>query len=197
MQHALSMRGSRVARSSARGFSVVEALVAAAVLGIALVGMVQLHSSSIRGTARAERLGRASEVARQFAELLATTTPADLPACPPGPLAAPLVGATGCKGDVGQTFLFTPTKGVGCTFWVQDGPSVPSIDDPNAAAGAIVAQPNAGPTGPQPSQFRIDVSVSAHPSANRFPDAALLTVWVCWRDEIGRVNEVRTRRILY
>ncbi len=186
----------RRARASERGFSVIEALVAAAILGVALVGIVQIHGASIRGTAKAERIGRASEVARQFAELLATTSPGNLPVCLPGPMAAPLVEPAGCKNALGPTTVFAPPK-ANCTFWVQDGPSTPSVDDPNAVNGAIVAQTNPGPNGPQPSQFRIDVSVSAHPDPTTYPNAVLVTVWACWRDEVGTVNEVRTRRILF
>ena len=182
------------------GFSVVEALVAAAILGVALVGIVQLHGASIRGTAKAERIGRASEVARQIAELYATTEPGALPLCPPGPTVAPPPEPAGCKSAIAVTTAFAAEKPA-CTFWVQGGPSTPSINDAGAAAGAIVAQATAGPAGPQPSQFRIDIGVSAHPDAtappNNFPDAVMLTVWVCWRDEVGIVHEVRTRRILF
>ena len=184
-------------RRHRRGFSVVEALIAAGVLGIALIGIVRLHASSIIGTAKAERVGRASIVARQFAEMFATTSPADLPVCAPGPNGAPLAEPAGCKSAQGVTTVFSPPKGTGCTYWVNDGPSVPSINDTNAANGQIVADPTPGSNGPQPSQYRIDVSVSAHPAAASYPDAALLTVWVCWRDERGSINEIRTRRILF
>ena len=181
-------------RQSSRGFSVVEALVAAAILGIALIGIVRIHGSSIRGTAKAERVGRASVVARQFAELYATTSPQDLPACPPGPNAAPLGPSDGCKSTTPT--VPNPPKGTGCTLWVNDGPSIPSINDVNAQNGEIVALNSPGALGQQPSQYRIDVSVSRHPDLN-FQNAALLTVWVCWRDELGTINEVRTRRLLF
>ncbi len=185
-------------RRAQAGFSVIEALAAAAILGVALVGVVKLHGSSIRGTAKAERIGRASEVARQFAELLATTTRDNLPACGPGLGAAPPVPAVGCKNGPGVSTAFSPERAVGCTLFIQDGPSTPSINQANAANGInnqIINIPAA--IGIQPSQFRVDIMVSGHPNTADFPQAALLTVWACWRDELGIVNEVRTRRILY
>lgn len=185
-------------RAQQAGFSVVEALVAAGILGIALVGIVQLHATSIRGTAKAERIGRASETARQIAELFATTSADDLPNCDPGPLLPPPNDMVGCKNGDGVTTVFTdPTvRPNGCVLWVQGGPSTPRINDVNAADGAIVSLPN--PSGAeQPSQFRIDLAVSSHPDPATYPDAVMLTVWACWRDEVGVVREVQTRRILY
>ncbi|MEO1335359.1 MAG: prepilin-type N-terminal cleavage/methylation domain-containing protein [Myxococcota bacterium] len=184
-------------KTKSSGFSVVEALVAAAILGVALLGVVRLHGSSIRGTAQAERIGRASEVARQFAEMLATTTPGNLPACGPGRAAPPTPEPAGCKAAVGVTTAFAAPQGPGCTFWVQGGPSTPSINNAGAANGAIVAQPPPGAGGPPPSQYRIDLSVSGHPDLATFPNATVITVWACWRDESQTVNEVRTRRILF
>ena len=184
-------------RRGSEGFSIIEALVAAAILGVALIGIVRLHGSSIRGTSQAERIGRASEVARQVAEMLATTTAEDLPACLPGLNLPPPDEPAGCK-EPGVTTVATDEKdGIGCTFYVQGGPSTPSIEDPESVNGAIVSTPDPGPTGWQPSQYRVDITVSQHPDAGNFPDTALLTVYVCWLNEIRQINEVRTRRILY
>ena len=180
----------RKSQKSSRGFSVIEALVAAGILAIALVGVVYLHGNSIRGTAQAERIGRAAEAARQYAEMFATTTPGRLPACAPGiGNPAPLEPA-GCRRDLTS---FRAGKGTGCTFWVTGGPSTPSIDDPAAANGAIIASVTAEAL---PNEYRIDVAVS-DPPGNAAAGAALLTVWTCWRDENGKVSEIRTRRIVY
>ena len=184
----------RRGRAQQAGFSVIEALVAAGILGVALVGIVQLHATSIRGTVKVERIGRASEVARQIAELYATTSVADLPACDPG---TPPAAAVGCKIGPGITTAFSDptTRNANCVLWVQDGPSIPRINDAAAANGTIVSLPNPG--NQLPSQYRIDLATTPHPDPLTYPNASLLTVWVCWRDQQGIVREVRTRRIVY
>ncbi|MEL6188976.1 MAG: prepilin-type N-terminal cleavage/methylation domain-containing protein, partial [Myxococcota bacterium] len=54
--------------SSRRGFSLVEAMISATVLGIALVGLVQMHTTSVQRTVESEKVGRATEIARQIAD---------------------------------------------------------------------------------------------------------------------------------
>lgn len=55
-------------REHQRGFSILEAVISAAVLGIGMVGLINLHTSSMRGEARAVELSRAQSLVRQVAD---------------------------------------------------------------------------------------------------------------------------------
>ena len=175
-------------RSRASGFSLIEAMVAAAILGFALVGLVQLHKSSMRGTARATNLGRASEVARQLAETAASQDFTQLPNCAPG--AGPAGGQlpappAGCRATVEPSGVFAGVKPGSCTFYV-DAAAVPSVD-PGLNNDAAV--------NPQ-LRYRVDTAISQHPDTNNYPDTAVVTVWVCWLDEGGLVREISTSRLV-
>ena len=171
-------------RSRQAGFSLIEAIVAAAILGIALIGLVELHKGSMRGTVRAECVGRATEVARQIAEEVAALpsgNPALLPACAPGvgaPLPAP---PNGCRATATS---MVADRLNGCTYYTDE--AAVSATDPSAF-------PDAGSN----RRFRVDMAISQHPDALNYPNAPLLTVWVCWTDETGRVQEIQTSRIIW
>lgn len=168
-----------------RGFSLIEAMVAAGVLGIALIGLVELHKSSIRGTAKAQRVGEAAEVARQIAEQVAAQPFNQLPACAPGtgtPLPAP---PNGCRATAGPSNAWAAPRPAPCTYFV-DSAAVQPVDPtafPDAGAGQ--------------RRFRVDLAVSQHPDSGNYPDSALLTIWVCWTDQRGTIGEVSTSRMIW
>jgi hypothetical protein len=176
-------------------------MVAAGVLGVALLGLVRLHTSAMRGTVQADSIGRGAEVARQLADMVASTSmtrlPAWLAACGPG-AAAPLPANFGCRTQIGGDRVlgqgFAAMKG-GCTFFMQ-GAAVPSSVDPNVAP-SLATGDNRAATAPLSGEFRVDVALSAHPNPASYPNTAVVTVWVCWMDsEGGAVREVETRRVI-
>jgi len=169
-------------RPGTAGFSLIEAMVAAGILGVALIGLVRLHSTSMQGTVRAQRVGRAAEVARQLAETVASQTWAQLPPC--GGPAVPLPPApAGCRATIGPSTVFSGVRPNGCTYFA-DGAAVQDVALPDAA----VAPPN--------QRFRVDMAVSQHPDALNYPNSAVLTVWVCWTEKQGVIREITTSRIV-
>lgn len=165
--------GKRRPNRRCAGFSLVEIAVASGVLGIGLVGLVQLHTSATRGVVLGESLSRAGEVASQRAEFLATMDPGDLPGCQ---------GPPRCMEGAGAAFTqpLGPAGAFECTRWV-DKADVPRSDGSQAQEGL---------------RYRVDTVVSGHPDFARQRKAQLLTVSVCWADRSGRVRQVQTRRLL-
>ena len=170
------------------GFSLVEAMVAAAILGVALLGLVQLHKSSLRGTVRSQNVGQAAEVARQLAETTASQPFNQLPNCPPGAtvrLSQPPGGVPpGCRASWGPGTTPSPVKGNGCTFY-SDGANVPPVD-PAAGDASVVA-------GSQ--RYRVDTTVSRHPNAT-LPNTAVVNVYVCWNEPTGEIREITSSRLV-
>lgn len=181
-------------------------MVAAGILGIALVGLVRLHVSSMRGTVQAEQQGNGAELARQLAEYMATQIEAPpengvtlrLPVrsdfvtpCGPGVNAQLPPGAQGCRaGDNLTAGLSDPNRhGTGCSFWTYGGLL------PDLATGPVPSWRATQLPGERPGAFRVDMAVSAHPSPANYPDAAMVTIWVCWRDEGGLIRQVTSRRV--
>lgn len=174
-------------RSRRAGFSLIEAMVAAGILGFALIGLVELHKGSMRGTVRAERVGRATEVARQIAEMTAAQAFDQLPTCGPG--AGPAGGQlpavpNGCRATLGPSTVFAAVRPGGCTYYTNEAAIAPV--DP-------AAFPDAG----DGLNYRVDISVSQHPDPVNYPNSALFTVWVCWTEEGGTVREITTSRIIW
>lgn len=173
---------------SRRGFSLIEAMISAAVLGIALVGLVEMHTTSIRGTAKAEDVGRATEIARQLADRVASQPLDQMPGC--GSAIVPLA-QTGCRGTPGPGRVLANAKpGLDCTRIVNEDAVT------NALSGDIETLTSVDPTlpsGTSPGAFRVDTWLSAHP--NGAAGTALVNVWVCWRDPSGAVQEVATQRV--
>lgn len=185
---AMSMRR----RSEQAGFSLIEAMISAAILGLALMGLVQLHKTSIQGTVKATAMGRASEVARQLAETASSVDFADLPPCLPGagPAGAVLGPAPqGCRGSIAPSTVWAGQKANGCTYYVESA-AIPSVDPGYNPDGAV------NPT----LKYRVDIAVSQHPDngvpPSNYPDTAVVTVWVCWEDERGIVQELSTTRLV-
>jgi prepilin-type N-terminal cleavage/methylation domain-containing protein len=167
-------RTGNTGKGGSKGFSFIEVLVACALLGIGLLGLVDLHLSSIRGLGRGRFVTGAKEIAIQRAEALATQA-GDLTTLPACPLNAG--DPIGCFQD---KLSLAPNKA--CTAWLKDA-------DVPTPAGASVA--GAGTT-----PFRMDTVIGPHPDTVNHASALLVTVSVCWIDEEGAVEQVQARRVI-
>jgi hypothetical protein len=196
----------RTVRRERAGFSLLEALIAAVVLGVGLVGLARLHITSIQGTVKSDDVGRAAEVARGMADLFATLPWQSLPNCLPGrdsPAGWVAPPAPGCSAALGPTQQFNPNPwgGVNCRAWyTEDG--VPDAND-----AAWVANPFQGDgSTPDTGNFLVDVAISQHPNQADFPNSLaadpdqepvqVVWVWVCWRDSNNIVHEVASQRVM-
>lgn len=191
-------RSGNVARRRRGGFSLIEAMIAAGILGIALVGLVRLHFAAMQGTAKSASIGNAAEAARQLAEVVATTDFDALPVwaqgCGPG-ANAPLPPNWGCRSN-SNTLTVADAQ---CSLFLNDV----GVPTPSQVGQPFSVGPN--PSGSSPG-LRLDLAVSAHPDLVNYPETAVLTVAVCWREGDapnlaaggggGAVHEVRTSRIL-
>ena len=149
--------------------TLIETMVAAGVLGVAVLGLVQLHTTSTRQNASLRDLSVARALAAQRLERLATRPVEQLAAC---------VGPAGCREGIDSLRASKGTvSGYACTDFA-DGPSV-------AAPGTTAL-----------GKFRIDTTVEAHPDPGQHPDARILTVSVCFRDAYEQIREVRAERML-
>lgn len=173
----------RPRRRSRAGFSILEALIAAAVLGIGLIALVKLHQSAMRGMKTSRSIGIAMDIATQAVEELGGTRPDDLDA-----LGCATIG--GCKaGETPLSDTFAAPK-PGCTRWVDDGhipdatntrPTAPDTEAVAVAAGAL---------------YRVDQVVLAHPGLADHPNTRVVEVFVCWRDDDGFVRQVHSSRVV-
>lgn len=161
-------------RRGRRGFSLIEIMISAAVLGIGLAGVVQLHFTSVRGLASGRSITLASEIATQRAEFLAgrEIDVLALPNCPRGTGNTP-----DCRLSVQA---FAPTKS--CTTWLA-GSEVPL---PTGAD--MPSELNMG--------YRRDVVVEAHPDTLNHNGSFLAIVSVCWRDAKGKIQQIQSQRLL-
>lgn len=177
-------------RRAQRGFSILEALVAAGVLGIALTALVKLHTASMRGTVQSGRLGEATEVARGLADhfaMRAATTPL---ACSPG-AGAPFVAMPACVGVAGTSPLST-NVGTACVSPNDCDAVIPPGG--NGGGGCffdydVFGDATAPPAGePINRRFRVRIMESQNPSGV----GTRVTAIVCWRDD----NSSQTRQIV-
>ncbi|MEQ8984200.1 MAG: type II secretion system protein [Deltaproteobacteria bacterium] len=159
-------------RRRTAGFSLVEALIAAGVLGVALTALVRLHQSSMRGTVSSSRIGDASEVARQIADnfaVFAVDNPTNCPnaAARTVPLAA--------LDDCGTIFASAPggvcssvetCVPLGCTF--------------DFDIHGNIAPAAAGP--PLNGRFRVRIMEGQNPAGDGWRVATI----VCWNDSLIR-----------
>jgi prepilin-type N-terminal cleavage/methylation domain-containing protein len=188
-----------------RGFSLLEAMIAAAVLGLGLVALTRLHIASLTGTVKSEDLSRGAEVARELADTFTLLDWPNLPNCAPGRTSPPTwvnpPAPGGCSSALGPTNVLNPDKGPGCTAWyTADGV-------PDVAQAGWTSDPMAGDNSmPDTGNFRVDLAVSRHPDVNSFPDEGtvlpnqdpvqVLWIWVCWRDDGGLVHEIQSARVM-
>lgn len=159
-----------VGRGGSAGFTLIEVLISAVVLGVGLVGLVNLHTASIRGLVKDEMLSVASDVAKQRLEEITTLRASEIPAC---------VGDVGCRTADRSAYTpdLSPVAGFDCTRRVE-GADVPRV------SGA-----------PEAPKYRVDMVVEAHPDPLRQPEGRLVTVSVCWQD-YGGIQELRMRRFV-
>lgn len=168
-----------MARRRQAGFSLVEAVVSAVVLGVGMVGLINLHTSSMRGESRAIEMSRAQEVVRQVADYYSTrgyeAAEGDnaLTACPvddPRMDCSPSASA--------------PANAGNCTFWV-DRDWV--LLAPDNTLNRVVGVRPAG---------AIQVEVRWSPSAN-LADTGRLEVTACTYGPAGQAqSELRSKRMV-
>lgn len=98
----------RPPRPNARGFKLIEVMVSIGILGIAIAGLIRLHSALVRGVARSQMVSIALDVAAQRAEDLVTLGPTAAPAC---------AGAPGCQAAGMSAFAadLSPAGSFPCT----------------------------------------------------------------------------------
>jgi hypothetical protein len=189
MRHAIANpdKTSRIRRARA-GFSVLEALVAAGVLGIALIALVKLHTSSMRGMKSSRDLGIAGDIALQLAEELAAQ---DQPTLNASTCFQAAGDAVGCRDITVRPHAFTnPKPGADCTWWVEDGLMKDGTGNPPLNRQNTLAAARASSL-----PYRIDTVIRPHTDTANYPNARLIDVFVCWTDEQGAVKEIQTSRV--
>lgn len=170
-------------------------MVAAAVLGIGLVGLVKLHLASVRGMVRSRDITKAHEVAGQIGDMMLArqagqvdfgTFAACVNATPPPAVPDQPREPAGCRATASLSAQFAPPGPPGCTQWWSGAP-VPDVS-------GVVQETNAAG---QSGKYRVDTVIWPHPQADTAAaNAQVMYVFVCWRDERGFVHEVQTRRLL-
>jgi prepilin-type N-terminal cleavage/methylation domain-containing protein len=181
-------------RRRARGFSILEVMIATAVLGIAMIGLVKLHRASIRGMKSSRELSIAQQIATQVADEIATMDSTLLPTPQnptPGGNANPCaVAFEGCRDGGAAARAFMPAKPAGCTHWFGNTGPTRRLDGSyrdaveTTEAGAVAAN----------RPYRVDRIIRRHPLDTA--QSTMVDVFVCWRDEGQIVRELHTRRVV-
>ena len=175
----------------ARGFSIIEAMVATGVLGIGLIGLVNLHTASLRGIKASEQRSSGSEVAEAIIEGIISQQAlngANPPACNLGPALPPNAG---CRNGGLGAMAYNGALGGGCTMYF-DGPPHLLATPPMPPAWNPWDQTLANPN----DLYRVDVGIVNHPDAIEHPNSQYLYVWVCWQDENGFIHQVSSERLI-
>lgn len=159
-------------RRTNAGFSLIEASISAAVLGVLVTGLAAMYDRSVEGMRQSESLVSALELSGQLLDVFSTAPPDAVPAC---------TGTVGCMQADGTLAPALPAAGpFSCTRWA-DGPSVPRSATQQYAVG---------------ERYRVDTVVGPHPDNTRYPDARLVTISVCWAERGGRWRQHQERRLL-
>jgi len=182
------------------GFSLIEAIVAAVVLGLALTALTNAQMSTLRGVENSQEGFQARALASLVADDISMiqrdlTQPFDDFGC------LNLVGAyadhEGCALENGAAYA--PVEPCSRFFFEDDLPNLNGAAltlDPGS--GLLYQQGNL--VDPGQGAFRVDVFTTDHPDpgvpAGR---ARVIDVFVCYDDPFnpGRVREVRETRILF
>lgn len=162
------LRGGAGARRASAGFSLVEVVVAVAILAIGIVGVVGLQATLFHSARFSADISTAAAILQHRAEELGSMSIAALDG-PPGVCAG---AALGCAVDG----AFTAPPASGCSQQVLD-PMPVSVP---------------GPGGP----YRIDTGVTPHPDAVNHPNARLATISVCWAEAGGRARQIQSLRVV-
>ena len=154
-------------RKNARGFSLVEVMVASAILGVGVIAATKMFSSGVDGVSWTKNRSAATNIAIQRLEMLGTMGIDQLPAC---------VGQVGCKAGFNSVAPVLANAGTyACTRMLDD-----MIGDPDTANAT--------------GKYRVDTVVEAHPDVGRQAEARLVTVSVCWTDDTD-VHQVQLNRL--
>lgn len=156
-------------RRSVRGLSLVEVLVSVGVLGVGVLGVLNLYATSDHATRSSRSDTTATQLAVERLERIAAQGIEALPACPE---------EVGCRASHSSLRPPRPgAQGMACT---------------QETSEMGLADPEVGGVG----RFRVDTSVRPHPDATQQLGARIVTVSVCWTDDSGYVREVSAERML-
>jgi type II secretory pathway pseudopilin PulG len=166
----------RAPRKNARGLTLIEVLVSAALLGFAVLALARIHTYAIEGLDKSDSVTTAMQLASQRLELLSgESITAALPSCPP--LNPGIAGIEeGCLLDPRN--LSNPKT---CTEW-RMGSEVPDTTGSYLQSG----------TG---NGYRVDIVIADHPNQAFYPEAQVAVVSVCWTGAGGDVHEIQARRV--
>jgi prepilin-type N-terminal cleavage/methylation domain-containing protein len=163
-----------------RGMTLVETMVAAAVLSVGVMSLGNLFFFAEEGIAIGKKFASASELARQRVEWLAAQPVTQLPQC---------LTTSGCRQS---RTAYAPMKSAAGAYECSeliDGMSTLTPDQTSAS-------PAANQNGTVVPQYRIDTIVEPHGDPSQQLGAQLVSVGVCWTDMDGQVHEVRAERLL-
>jgi hypothetical protein len=148
-----------------RGFSLVETLISTLLLGVGVIGLVDLYTSSSRGMGSSRHRETATQIAVARMERLTTMPLDELPSCS---------GVVGCRADSYTMMpeLIPSAEAFECTQYVSDM----GQHDPRTRGGD--------------GGYRLDTIVAPHPSSGQNGDARVVSVSVCWTDGDGDVQQV-------
>jgi prepilin-type N-terminal cleavage/methylation domain-containing protein len=194
-------RPRKVDRRTRRGFSLLEALIAAAVLGIGLIALVKLHTSALRGMRTTRDQASASDIATQIADYIATQQNVTPPACDP-----PSGPDPGCRVGGAESRDFTAVRGAGCTDWYEGAPIPDARGQLPGSAPTLAAATQQGypyrvdrvvltPTNPTNDGVTLDTA--NHVTVDGFAPPYILQVYVCWRDDQNYVRQIMTSRYVF
>lgn len=150
------------------GFTLLEAMIAAGVLAVGIVGVVGLQARLFRSAAYSHDMSRAAYLLQYREEEIGAYSVEKLDTN-----ALCLGTAFGCA--AGGVFAAAPASG--CSVM---------IDDPQQ-----MQDPQPVPAG----AFRLDTGIVNHGDANH-PNARIATISVCWTDQGGRVRQLQTQRVV-
>lgn len=155
-------------RRTRRGFSLIEVMVSAVVLGIGVAALWAVYSSSARSLGHVRLRDLARRVVDQRLEILGGLSAAALPACG---------GPSGCRDPGGDMRPDRPSAaGYPCTQWVHQD---------EVSGGAITSGP-----------VRIDTVIEVPSAAEQSDQARVLEVSACWQDGTQRILTHVGRRLV-
>lgn len=155
-------------RRSQRGMTLTEVVISSVVLGIGVMGVAKIQTTSVKSMSGSRSQNVARQLAQQRIAWLATKSLDRIAGCS---------GPPSCRsGRKAPAPIKSAQGGFLCTRFV-DGPT-------------------SGQGGSTESKFRVDVSVSQPQGSRQFDDAKLLTVAVCYFEPDGAIGEVRAERLV-